>query len=181
MPAESCARRYGASAISRCRSLDSGLLTKNESIRRGSLRSGVRYRRTNENQGQSRSESKFGMIARSALDSGICADRSRMNSNPTPIFSQLQTNAQRSAAALCPQLPSQTRSQMRRAAFLDRDGVINIDRGFVIRVDEFEFVPDVLAAARAIAERDFALVVVTNQSGIGRGLYSEEEFLALTQ
>ena len=70
---------------------------------------------------------------------------------------------------------------MRRAAFLDRDGVINIDRGFVSRVDEFEFVPGVLAAARAIAERDYALVVVTNQSGIGRGLYSEEEFLALTQ
>src|SRR5258706_13660186 len=70
---------------------------------------------------------------------------------------------------------------MRRAAFLDRDGVVNIDRGFVFRSDEFEFVPGVLAAARAIVKCDFALVVVTNQSGIGRGLYSEEDFRALTQ
>lgn len=67
-----------------------------------------------------------------------------------------------------------------RGAFFDRDGVINIDRGYVHRRDQFEFVPGVLAAAAILAARGFALVVVTNQSGIGRGMYSESDFHVLT-
>lgn len=72
------------------------------------------------------------------------------------------------------------RTAPRRAAFLDRDGVINIDRGYVYRLEHFAFVPGVISAARRLVELDFALVVVTNQSGIGRGLYSVAEFEALT-
>jgi D-glycero-D-manno-heptose 1,7-bisphosphate phosphatase len=68
----------------------------------------------------------------------------------------------------------------RPAAFLDRDGVINVDRGYVYRREDFEFVPGVLEGARRLAELDFALVVVTNQSGIGRGRYGERDFQALT-
>jgi D-glycero-D-manno-heptose 1,7-bisphosphate phosphatase len=67
------------------------------------------------------------------------------------------------------------------AALLDRDGVINIDHGYTYRIDEFEFVPGVLPAAARLAALGFALVVVTNQSGIGRGLYSEADFLSLTE
>jgi D-glycero-D-manno-heptose 1,7-bisphosphate phosphatase len=69
---------------------------------------------------------------------------------------------------------------LRRAAFLDRDGVINIDRGYVVRREDFEFVPGVLDAARNLRGMGFLLVVTSNQSGIGRGLYSEAEFNALT-
>lgn len=69
---------------------------------------------------------------------------------------------------------------MRRAAFLDRDGVINVDHGYVHKVDEFEWVPGVLEAARALKDAGYALVVVTNQSGIGRGYYSEADFEQLT-
>ena len=68
----------------------------------------------------------------------------------------------------------------RPAAFLDRDGVINIDRGYVYRREEFEFVPGALDGVRRLVELGFAPVVVTNQSGIGRGLYSEEDFHALS-
>jgi D-glycero-D-manno-heptose 1,7-bisphosphate phosphatase len=67
-------------------------------------------------------------------------------------------------------------SGRRRAAFLDRDGVINVDHGYVVRREDFSFVPGVLAGARSLRELGFALVVITNQSGIGRGLYSFEAF-----
>jgi D-glycero-D-manno-heptose 1,7-bisphosphate phosphatase len=69
---------------------------------------------------------------------------------------------------------------LRRAAFLDRDGVINIDRGYVVRREDFQFVAGVLEGARRLHEMGFLLVVTSNQSGIGRGLYTENEFQALT-
>jgi D-glycero-D-manno-heptose 1,7-bisphosphate phosphatase len=68
----------------------------------------------------------------------------------------------------------------RPAAFLDRDGVVNLDSGYVSRIADFRFVPGTLEAARALHERGFALVIVTNQSGIGRGLFPLAEFTALT-
>ena len=67
----------------------------------------------------------------------------------------------------------------RRAAFLDRDGVVNLDHGYVFRQRDFEFVPGTLAAAHRLHEAGWALVVVTNQSGIGRGLYTEADYRAL--
>jgi D-glycero-D-manno-heptose 1,7-bisphosphate phosphatase len=69
----------------------------------------------------------------------------------------------------------------RPAAFLDRDGVINVDRGYVFRREDFEFVPGVLEGARRLVELGHAVVVITNQSGIGRGLYGEDDFHALTR
>ena len=55
---------------------------------------------------------------------------------------------------------------LRKAAFLDRDGVINVDRAYVSRLKDFEFVPGAVDAMRALKQAGFALVVVTNQSGI---------------
>lgn len=68
----------------------------------------------------------------------------------------------------------------RRAAFLDRDGVINLDHGYVGQVADFQFVPGVLAAAAELWRAGYALVVVTNQAGIGRGMYTEADFALLT-
>jgi D-glycero-D-manno-heptose 1,7-bisphosphate phosphatase len=68
----------------------------------------------------------------------------------------------------------------RRAAFLDRDGVINLDRGYVYRREDFEFVPGALDGARRLHAMGFLLVVATNQSGIGRGFYGEADFEALS-
>jgi D-glycero-D-manno-heptose 1,7-bisphosphate phosphatase len=61
---------------------------------------------------------------------------------------------------------------MRRAVFLDRDGVINRERGeHTWRLEEFEVLPDVPQALFALQEAGMAIVVITNQSGIGLGLY----------
>jgi D-glycero-D-manno-heptose 1,7-bisphosphate phosphatase len=68
-----------------------------------------------------------------------------------------------------------------KALFLDRDGVINIDHGYVYRVEDFDFVEGVFELCRVAQDRGFKLVVVTNQSGIGRGLYDEERFDRLTK
>lgn len=75
---------------------------------------------------------------------------------------------------------SADRSGVRRAAFLDRDGVVNVDRGYVCRREDFVFVVGVLEGARRLHELGFALVVVTNQSGIGRGLYDVDAYDELT-
>jgi D-glycero-D-manno-heptose 1,7-bisphosphate phosphatase len=64
---------------------------------------------------------------------------------------------------------------LRRAAFLDRDGVINIDRGYVYRPEEFEFVDGVFEGTSTLQRLGFVLVIISNQSGIGRGLYSEAD------
>ena len=69
---------------------------------------------------------------------------------------------------------------MKAAAFLDRDGVVNVDRGYVFRREDFEFVPGTLDAARELKSMGLALVVVTNQSGIARGFYDPGQFHALT-
>ena len=67
----------------------------------------------------------------------------------------------------------------RRAAFLDRDGVINVDRGYVHTRGEFEFIDGVFDAAAKLRAKGYALFVITNQSGIGRGRFTEEQFLQL--
>ena len=68
---------------------------------------------------------------------------------------------------------------MRRAAFLDRDGVINIDHAYVCRIEDFDFIPGVLEAARMLHDAGLDLIIVTNQSGIGRGYYTVEDFRRL--
>jgi D-glycero-D-manno-heptose 1,7-bisphosphate phosphatase len=68
----------------------------------------------------------------------------------------------------------------RRAAFLDRDGVLNEDTGYVGRVSDFRLLPGVPEALRLLGDAGWLLVVVTNQSGIGRGYYTEADFQAVT-
>ena len=65
---------------------------------------------------------------------------------------------------------------LRRAVFLDRDGVINRDTGYVRRVEDFEFIAGVVPALQEIQRRGYLLFVVTNQSGIGRGYYTLEDY-----
>ena len=64
----------------------------------------------------------------------------------------------------------------KKALFLDRDGVINEDAGYVYRREDFVFKEGIFAALREFAQAGYALVVVTNQSGIGRGYYTQKQF-----
>lgn len=67
------------------------------------------------------------------------------------------------------------------AIFLDRDGTLNIDHGYVYEIDQFQFINGVIEACKELKEMGFALVLVTNQSGIARGMFTEEQFLQLTE
>lgn len=67
---------------------------------------------------------------------------------------------------------------MNRVLFLDRDGVINEDRDYVHKIDDFVFKDGIFELTQELQKR-FKIVVITNQSGIGRGYYSKSQFLEL--
>ena len=67
---------------------------------------------------------------------------------------------------------------MNKAVFLDRDGIINIDKGYVFRREEFVFQEGIVPVLTYFQKRGYLLIIVTNQSGIARGyftLYDLEE------
>lgn len=66
------------------------------------------------------------------------------------------------------------------AVFFDRDGVINIDTGFVGQIERFDFIDGVKESLSLLKEKGYYLVLVTNQSGIARGKYTEDDFHTLS-
>ena len=71
--------------------------------------------------------------------------------------------------------------RMNKAIFLDRDGTLNIDYGYVHKIDNFKFIDGAIDALRELKKMGYMLVLVTNQSGIARGYFSEDQFLQLTE
>ncbi|MFU9135464.1 D-glycero-beta-D-manno-heptose 1,7-bisphosphate 7-phosphatase [Erwinia tasmaniensis] len=67
------------------------------------------------------------------------------------------------------------------AIFLDRDGTMNVDHGYVHEIDNFQFIDGAIDAMRELKKMGFALVMVTNQSGIARGIFNEDTFMQLTE
>ncbi len=67
-----------------------------------------------------------------------------------------------------------------KAAFLDRDGVINIDYQYVYKIEDFQFKKGIFELLKLLQDMGYTLFVVTNQSGIARGYYSVEDFYKLS-
>jgi D-glycero-D-manno-heptose 1,7-bisphosphate phosphatase len=67
-----------------------------------------------------------------------------------------------------------------RAAFFDRDGIINIDHGYTYKIEDFTFCEGIFELMHTFEEKGYTLFIVTNQSGIGRGYYTKQNFEILT-
>ena len=69
---------------------------------------------------------------------------------------------------------------MQKALFLDRDGVINVEKDYLYKIEDFEFIDGIFDALKYLQSLGYIFIVVTNQSGIGRGYYTQEDFNRLT-
>ena len=70
---------------------------------------------------------------------------------------------------------------MKKALFLDRDGIINIDHGYVSKIEDFEFIEGIFDLVKHFSDKGYFIFIVTNQSGIGRGYYEKKDFLLLSE
>ena len=64
---------------------------------------------------------------------------------------------------------------MNKAIFLDRDGVINFERGYTHRLEDFVILPDLIEVLQILKQKGYLLIVISNQSGIAKGLYLQSE------
>lgn len=78
-----------------------------------------------------------------------------------------------------PLMPPASTALARPALFLDRDGVLNVDRGYVARIEDFEWIDGAAEAIAAFNALDWWVFIVTNQSGVALGLYTETEMETL--
>jgi D,D-heptose 1,7-bisphosphate phosphatase len=69
---------------------------------------------------------------------------------------------------------------MPKALFLDRDGTINIDYGYVYQIEKFEFLEGIFELCKNAQEKGYMIIVITNQSGIARGYFTESDFQRIT-
>lgn len=65
---------------------------------------------------------------------------------------------------------------MNTAVFLDRDGIINVDSGYVHNISDLKFCENIFQILRYFQSLEYILIIITNQSGIGRGYFSEDDF-----
>ena len=65
---------------------------------------------------------------------------------------------------------------MNKAIFLDRDGTINVEKNYLYKIEDFEFLPGVVEALKILQDEGYLLIIITNQSGIARGYYTEKDF-----
>ena len=67
-----------------------------------------------------------------------------------------------------------------KALFLDRDGTINIEKNYVYKIEDFEFIDGIFELIKSYQEKGFLIFIITNQAGIARGYYTEKDYKALT-
>lgn len=68
-----------------------------------------------------------------------------------------------------------------KAVFLDRDGVINIDKGYVHKINDFIFIKGIFSLLQYLLKKKYILIIITNQSGIARGIFTKKDYLNLTK
>jgi D-glycero-D-manno-heptose 1,7-bisphosphate phosphatase len=68
-----------------------------------------------------------------------------------------------------------------KVVFLDRDGTMNVDKGYVYKVEDFELIPGTIEALEILTENEIKIYIITNQAGIAKGYYTEEQFRELTK
>jgi D-glycero-D-manno-heptose 1,7-bisphosphate phosphatase len=64
---------------------------------------------------------------------------------------------------------------LNKAIFLDRDGTINVDKNYLYKIEDWEFIDGAIEGLQILQELEFKLIVITNQSGIARGYYTEKD------
>lgn len=69
---------------------------------------------------------------------------------------------------------------MNKALFIDRDGVVNVDKVHVFRKEDFEFTDGIFDLCRNYIAEEYLIIVITNQAGIAKGIFTEADFLSLT-
>ena len=69
---------------------------------------------------------------------------------------------------------------MQKVLFLDRDGVINIEKDYLYKVEDFEFIDGIIDLCKYYESNGYVILVVTNQSGIARNYYTQADFSLLT-
>ncbi|RRS31261.1 MAG: hypothetical protein P794_04225 [Epsilonproteobacteria bacterium (ex Lamellibrachia satsuma)] len=67
-----------------------------------------------------------------------------------------------------------------KTLFIDRDGIINIDHGYTYKIGSFEFMPGIFDLLSLFQSKGYQIFIITNQSGIGRGYYTLDDFEKLT-
>ncbi|WP_428737610.1 D-glycero-beta-D-manno-heptose 1,7-bisphosphate 7-phosphatase [Sulfurimonas sp.] len=70
---------------------------------------------------------------------------------------------------------------MKKTLFLDRDGVINKEKNYLYKIEDFEFIDGVFETCKYFQDLDYLIIVITNQAGIARGKYTENDFDILTK
>ena len=68
----------------------------------------------------------------------------------------------------------------RKALFLDRDGTINIEKDYVYKIEDFEFIDGIFELIKSYQKQEFLIFIITNQAGIARGFYTENDYAILT-
>jgi D-glycero-D-manno-heptose 1,7-bisphosphate phosphatase len=70
---------------------------------------------------------------------------------------------------------------MKKALFLDRDGVVNKEKNYLYKIEEFEFIDGVFETCRYFQDLGYVIIIITNQAGIARRKYTEKDFSVLTK
>lgn len=70
---------------------------------------------------------------------------------------------------------------MNKAVFLDRDGTINVEKHYLYKITDFEFIPGALDGMKLLSNAGYLLIIITNQSGIARGYYTEDDYQTLNR